>query len=1078
MRKKIVAFLLLFVIGVFSLVACGDKGGDTPGEGGGNTEALLSEGKEFALIYGSGAMTEDQLEDLETAIGEVTGKKPTSFGPSASEFDNEIVVGNTDRAISVAAQKRLNVALKNAIRASEDEDLAEKDLAGYTVYSDGKSIALVWTSDYGAALVLDYFKENFVFDGLVLEEGYSKTVTFSITGYLEERANKMKEEAWAALAAQLPADKSEEIITSLKTLYGLYSADVVDWLANLYDPGVGGFYFSNSARDNEGFLPDIETTYGIFGFMEASGMMEMYNGDWDAAIPDWLSDAVCDWFIELQDAEDGFFYHPQWPKEYIKEKGLQSRITRDRNSANTTLRNFGRTPKYEISAASANADLTTGFGTSVVTAVSKVVAVAEDDDFMKKYSTVEDFRAYVAEMEAELAAKGDAERASYFYSKGNEFQSITSYLIPEVRTELIAFFDKHQNPDTGMWSENLYYNSTNALHKVGAVYNSLGAPLKYTDKMLASTLEILLWTPEVSPAGAGVDIYNALSCFTYIYSNVRRFGEGTEAEREAKVAEYKALVYEHAATITDYSFQQMTRFAYPDGSFGYNPNNKGQGGTAQGAPVSIAGTKEGDVNGTYIASLDIIDHTMGMLDLIDYTVPLFTEQERYRFIDIVEDLGPVLKAGSELVESVVIDFEGAESESDIPVEISMNERDSEVYIREKKDGDHEMVIVATNWYAKPETESKRNANFTIMAGSVAQNASVGIVEFKISFENLLNESSFNVHFQSNGKGIIASYTVKTVKSGAYFYGDVVDPANKACGVKLYASGGSEMTVRMELYKNQGVTKTYIDGVLLLENKVNNADLSFDSALFEFQGGADMTAVFDDIKVEKDNIPYIKETTGTAPTYPVPKLGRPSYDFEDCTVGGNNYPKDMTVAVNNGTADIVRGEDGKALNLVGKGGSLKSNPNFFILNYDVVEGGNAFVFETDITVNSVAEKTKHTSMAKLQFVNANSSDVFQLLLQTITVDGVNRLRIVDNADSNKAKDNAKVLASFVEGDSIKLKIEYLKASKTYKVYVDGTLISTGTTKTAVDLQSFKFAINANSAIDINIDNIGLTRQQID
>jgi hypothetical protein len=113
---------------------------------------------------------------------------------------------------------------------------------------------------------------------------------------------------------------------------------------------------------------------------------------------------------------------------------------------------------------------------------------------------------------------------------------------------VIDFFDKYQSEETGMWSESLYYDSTNGLHKVVAVYNSIGAPLKYTDKMLESTLEILLWTPEESPAKAGVDIYNALSCFPYIYKNVLKYGAGTEAERQATVDAYKARVYEEAVT--------------------------------------------------------------------------------------------------------------------------------------------------------------------------------------------------------------------------------------------------------------------------------------------------------------------------------------------------------------------------------------------------------------------------------------------------------------------------------------------------------------------------------------------------
>ena len=38
---------------------------------------------------------------------------------------------------------------------------------------------------------------------------------------------------------------------------------LIRWWAGLYDPEIGGFYYSNSARDNAGFLPDMESTYQI-----------------------------------------------------------------------------------------------------------------------------------------------------------------------------------------------------------------------------------------------------------------------------------------------------------------------------------------------------------------------------------------------------------------------------------------------------------------------------------------------------------------------------------------------------------------------------------------------------------------------------------------------------------------------------------------------------------------------------------------------------------------------------------------------------------------------------------------------
>jgi hypothetical protein len=55
---------------------------------------------------------------------------------------------------------------------------------------------------------------------------------------------------------------SPEIYSALRTWYSNFDGSVsVGWLANLYDTEIGGFYYSNSARDNEPFRPDLESTF-------------------------------------------------------------------------------------------------------------------------------------------------------------------------------------------------------------------------------------------------------------------------------------------------------------------------------------------------------------------------------------------------------------------------------------------------------------------------------------------------------------------------------------------------------------------------------------------------------------------------------------------------------------------------------------------------------------------------------------------------------------------------------------------------------------------------------------------------
>ena len=76
-------------------------------------------------------------------------------------------------------------------------------------------------------------------------------------------------ERWKRLELALPQGNcnKEEIISSLKSLYSLYDPSMLGWLGGLFDREIGGFYYSNSARDDENFFPDIESTGQAIGIL-------------------------------------------------------------------------------------------------------------------------------------------------------------------------------------------------------------------------------------------------------------------------------------------------------------------------------------------------------------------------------------------------------------------------------------------------------------------------------------------------------------------------------------------------------------------------------------------------------------------------------------------------------------------------------------------------------------------------------------------------------------------------------------------------------------------------------------------
>ena len=106
-------------------------------------------------------------------------------------------------------------------------------------------------------------------------------------------------------------------VDEIRTIYNMFDERMLIWYAGLYDPEIGGFYFSNSARDTEGFLPDIESTAQALNFItEISGICKGEDkGEFPiTTIPPHLAEKISNFAYNLQD-EDGYFYHPQWGKD-------------------------------------------------------------------------------------------------------------------------------------------------------------------------------------------------------------------------------------------------------------------------------------------------------------------------------------------------------------------------------------------------------------------------------------------------------------------------------------------------------------------------------------------------------------------------------------------------------------------------------------------------------------------------------------------------------------------------------------------------------------------------------------------
>ena len=450
------------------------------------------------------------------------------------------------------------------------------------------------------------------------------------------------ENKWAALEAEVGA----EICDAMKELYSIYSDGVVDWFANLYDPKVGGFYYSNSARDDATIVhkdveyplyPDSESTCQALGFISSSGMAEAYY----KSLPEWMKEQIKKYVMSLQD-ESGFFYNPQWPKEET-DKHI-SRRARDLSWCTGMLDSLGVAPTY---------DTPNGVvGSGLLYDGTKAKAVAKKAEEVEEPKT--NSAAYAPHLENDVTFKAYLEgmlkenRKLSFYSMGNQLTAEMPQIIKraadlkalgaeyDLVDIVIEWLNEHQNPENGLWELTANYLGVNGLLKISGVYSKAKCEIPNAERAALSAINAIT---SDEPMGAVVDLYNTWFAVGNILDNLRKYGKTVELDGEMLDGEARAEkiiknLRAVAAPAIRKSAVKISRFAKPDGSFSYCPDYPAI--TSQGMPVCTPYKCEGDVNATVISVNGIKNHIYRALD-INNRVPLFGEREFKRYIAIIEE---------------------------------------------------------------------------------------------------------------------------------------------------------------------------------------------------------------------------------------------------------------------------------------------------------------------------------------------------------------------------------------------------------------------------------------------------------
>ena len=393
-----------------------------------------------------------------------------------------------------------------------------------------------------------------------------------------------------------------ELHDAIRDFYSLYSPELMTWLAELYDPTVGGFYYSRSARDNESvdwngrsyeLLPDAESTCQALGIIASSGITD--GKPYTAILPEWMQSDIADYIWGMQDP-DGYFYHKQWGKEI----GL-SRRGRDLAWCRSMLTAFGRDMRYPT--------------------------IVSSDSQNKSTETLIPDHLSSREKFIEYLDSLDVKNKSYPAGNNLSAQSIQIKSLG-LMDVCIDYLTERQNPETGLWHSEPGYYGVNGLMKISGVYNSAGRPMPHSREAAMSAIEAISST---EPIRAVVDLWNTWVAVGRITDNLRRLG-GDDGAREADAI--TAELMQRAPAAIRQSREKLLPFRKECSSFSYLVDRSAS--HSQGMPVALPQTAEGDVNATMIGSTHMLGSIFSSLGLSNYSIPLFGRNERDEFLAVLE----------------------------------------------------------------------------------------------------------------------------------------------------------------------------------------------------------------------------------------------------------------------------------------------------------------------------------------------------------------------------------------------------------------------------------------------------------
>ena len=823
----------------------------------------------YTAIVKGDEFTTSSVKTLVDSIKESHGVTLPVVGSSGTTLGGEIIIGNAQRPLAGVALSAVQAA-ENKFTPSEDADR----FVGYAIRSDGVNVALYCSDDLLFADALKALSDLIKTYG-VIPADVTAGESYSSLAYKRAREAKATEEMYAAIEAELGHDT----VIALQQLYGIYDDRLYKWMAELYDPGVqnpdgsyagGGFYYSNSARGAQGFLPDMESTCQLFGFFSGTGMLYEYGDSVFVAFPEWMRKQIIAFARNCQSPTDGYFYHPQWGMNVSETRKGRDLMWGANLLGTLDAKPYWDTPRGDKGLYGApGSEMTASLGTrSSVSAVASVVA-AESKNHLPAYLQSE--AAFLAKMNSypwPSTTDINNRNGSSYSGVGGEIDAIADQVIAAgYGPKMIEFLAEKQEAyqqlrrdnglePNGLWDAVTCYDGVNGLMKICAVYERMKMGINYAEAAFASVVEIIVLegkdADDVEP-NAVITVYNPWITLNRLIDSIEAAGD------QEKGAELRQLVRDDAVRMINVSRDKIVKFKQDDGSYGMRYATEAVNSSLYGTTVAVPGTVEGEVNGAILATNSLtreISEGLGIELIIGRDkVPMYNDSDFDVMMAIIEDMTPIIKDPI-VFENEIYDFEGEDLDSDgaSASGITSTRFDSSVVkiVEDPKDRDNKAFYIV-------KSKGTQGDKFAINVQNNLPGANCRVFEFRFMANSMSGNlqcrigSCYNLLLRGQNDGIALGEMTSNGSDGkTYLFGN-----------KL--SYGEWHDIRVEYYIDDpavAVTKVYVDDELVAvsTNYVNShlgnvRGEAFSQVLFYMDSGTLLEGYFDNIKGEFAELPF-------------------------------------------------------------------------------------------------------------------------------------------------------------------------------------------------------------------------------